>query len=84
MAWKDEEESDFVFAAALLTCHLFSSAVRELAGQGWSTRACKTVSIRRDPDEKLSVAITSEEALLFRARSVVLSAARVGLVSSSV
>ncbi len=51
----------------------------------WAAPACKTVSIRRDPDEKLSVAVTSDEAsLLFRPRSVALSAARVGLVSSSV
>ncbi|PVC91931.1 Imm50 family immunity protein [Streptomyces sp. CS014] len=67
------------------TFYLVFSWVEQLAVQGWAAPACKTVSIRRDPDDKLSVAVTSEEAsLLFRARSVVLSAARVGLVSSSV
>ncbi|MFF3033813.1 Imm50 family immunity protein [Streptomyces rubiginosohelvolus] len=67
------------------TFYLVFSWVEQLAVQGWAAPAHKRVSIRRDPDEKLSVAITSEEASLrFRARSVVLSAARVGLVSSSV
>ncbi|MFJ7410462.1 Imm50 family immunity protein [Streptomyces sp. NPDC098077] len=67
------------------TFHLVFSWDEQLAVQGWAAPACKTVSIQRDPDEKLSVAITSQEASLrFRARSVVLSAARVGLVSSSV
>ncbi|MFB8383373.1 Imm50 family immunity protein [Streptomyces rubiginosohelvolus] len=76
--WEGKVYNSFTF-------HLVFSRVEQLAVQGWAAPACKTVSIRRDPDEKLSVAITSEEAsLLFRARSVVLSAARVGLVSSSV
>lgn len=67
------------------TFRLVFSWDEQLAVQGWADPACKTVSIQRDPDEKLSVAITSQEASLrFRARSVVLSAARVGLVSSSV
>ncbi|WP_097877314.1 Imm50 family immunity protein [Streptomyces sp. ms184] len=76
--WEGKVYNSFTF-------HLVFSRVEQLAVQGWAAPACKTVSIRRDPDEKLSVAITSEEAsLLFRARSVVLSASRVGLVSSSV
>ncbi|MEU6627217.1 Imm50 family immunity protein [Streptomyces parvus] len=76
--WDGKEYNSFTF------CLVFSW-VEQLAVQGWAAPAHKRVSIRRDPDEKLSVAITSEEAsLLFRARSVVLSAARVGLVSSSV
>ncbi|MFJ9107772.1 Imm50 family immunity protein [Streptomyces sp. NPDC102283] len=76
--WEGKEYNSFTF-------YLVFSQVQELAVRGWAAPACKTVAIQRDPDEKLSVAITSEEAsLLFRARSVVLSAARVGLVSSSV
>ncbi|NED00291.1 hypothetical protein G3I55_01245 [Streptomyces sp. SID6648] len=76
--WEGKEYNSFTF-------YLVFSWVEQLAVQGWAAPAHKRVSIRRDPDEKLSVAITSEEAsLLFRARSVALSAARVGLVSSSV
>ncbi|MYV60744.1 hypothetical protein GTW37_15925 [Streptomyces sp. SID4931] len=76
--WDGKEYNSFTF-------YLVFSWVEQLAVQGWAAPAHKWVSIRRDPDEKLSVAIMSEEAsLLFRARSVVLSAARVGLVSSSV
>lgn len=76
--WDGKEYNSFTF-------YLVFSWVEQLAVQGWAAPAHKRVSIRRDPDEKLSVAITSEEASLrFRARSVVLSAARVGLVSSSV
>ncbi|XCM32508.1 hypothetical protein ABXI76_27100 [Streptomyces parvus] len=70
-----EEEPD------LNQCDLF----HVLADERGDSITLGTVSIRRVPDEKLSVAITSDKAsLLFRARSVVLSAARVGLVSSSV
>ncbi|NEB38463.1 Imm50 family immunity protein [Streptomyces sp. SID14515] len=76
--WEGKVYNSFTF-------YLVFSLVQELAVQGWAAPACETVSIRRDPDEKLSVAITSEEAsLLFRAHSVAPSAARVGLVSSSV
>ncbi len=76
--WEGKAHNSFTF-------YLVFSWVEQLAVQGWAAPACKTVSIQRDPGEKLSVAITSDEAsLLFRARSVVLSAARVGLVSSSV
>ncbi|MFD4129993.1 Imm50 family immunity protein [Streptomyces globisporus] len=76
--WDGKEYNSFTF-------YLVFSWVEQLAVQGWAAPAHKRVSIRRDPDEELSVAITSEEASLrFRARAVVLSAARVGLVSSSV
>lgn len=76
--WEGKVYNSFTF-------RLVFSWDEQLAVQGWAAPACKTVSIQRDPDEKLSVAITSQEASLrFRARSVVLSAARVGLVSSSV
>ncbi|MEU2576806.1 Imm50 family immunity protein [Streptomyces anulatus] len=76
--WEGKVYNSFTF-------YLVFSWVEQLAVQGWAAPAHKRVSIRSDPDEKLSVAIVSEEAsLLFRARSVALSAARVGLVSSSV
>ncbi|WP_032761872.1 Imm50 family immunity protein [Streptomyces sp. CNS654] len=76
--WEGKAYNSFTF-------YLAFSRVEQLTVQGWAAPACKTVSSRRDPGEKLSVAITSDEAsLLFRARSVVLSAARVRLVSSSV
>ncbi|MFJ4708238.1 Imm50 family immunity protein [Streptomyces anulatus] len=76
--WEGKVYNSFTF-------YLVFSRVQELAVQGWAAPAHKRVSIRRNPDEKLSVAITSDESsLLFRAHSVALSAARVGLVSSSV
>ncbi|MFD4591322.1 Imm50 family immunity protein [Streptomyces rubiginosohelvolus] len=76
--WEEKVCNSFTF-------YLVFSRVEQLTVQGWTAPACKTVSIQRHPDEKLSVSITSEEASpLFRARSVVLSAARVGSVSSSV
>ncbi len=76
--WEGEVYNSFTF-------YLVFSRAHELAVQGWAAPAHKRVSIRRNPDEKLSVAITSDESsLLFRAHSVALSGARVGLVSSSV
>ncbi|MGA4997855.1 Imm50 family immunity protein [Streptomyces arboris] len=66
------------------TFYLAFSGVQELAIQGWAAPACKRVSIRRDADERLAVAIASEGTSVgFRAHTVSLTAARVGLVSRS-
>lgn len=75
--WKGKEYNSFTF-------YLVFSRVQGLAVQGWEAPAHKKVSIRRDSDEKLTVTIASEgSSVAFRARSVALSAARVGLASSS-
>ncbi|MET7501559.1 Imm50 family immunity protein [Streptomyces microflavus] len=66
------------------TFYLTFSEVRELTIQGWAAPACKRVSIRRDPDEELAVTIASAGTFVaFRARTLSLASARVGLVSRS-
>lgn len=66
------------------TFYLAFSGVQELVIQGWAAPACTTVSIRRDPDERLAVTIASEGTSVgFRAHTVSLTAARFGLVSRS-
>ncbi|MGA6169585.1 Imm50 family immunity protein [Streptomyces sp. NPDC012600] len=73
--WEGAKYNSFSF-------HLIFDEVQELFIHGWTAPAHKRVSIRRDPDENLTVTITSDgSSVAFRARSLSLSAARVGLVS---
>ncbi|MEU6838598.1 Imm50 family immunity protein [Streptomyces rubiginosohelvolus] len=75
--WREKEYNSFTF-------YLFFSGVHELDIRGWGNPGCKEVSIQRKTDENLVVTITSEgSSATFRARTVSLAAARVGLVSQA-
>ncbi|MFE2289682.1 Imm50 family immunity protein [Streptomyces sp. NPDC059452] len=73
--WEGAEHNSFTF-------YIVFTGVQGMTARGWVSPAQKSVSIRRDIDGILMVAITSEgTSVTFRAGQASLTAARVGLVS---
>ncbi|MFE4693049.1 Imm50 family immunity protein [Streptomyces sp. NPDC056749] len=73
--WAGREFNSFTF-------HLVFGGVQELSIRGWTSPAQKSVAAHREADGNLRVVLTSESTTVsFRARTVSISGANVGLVS---